>query len=71
MCKVSLQVISTCSTDAVDTLLNLGADIVIDYKQNDADTKIISEGPLVNLHQILKCTILILKSITCFVFEQV
>ncbi|XP_020293895.1 reticulon-4-interacting protein 1, mitochondrial [Pseudomyrmex gracilis] len=38
-------VISTCSTDAVDTLMNLGADIVIDYKQNDADAKIISEGP--------------------------
>lgn len=26
---------------------NLGADIVIDYKQDDADAKIISEGPYV------------------------
>jgi len=26
-------------------LQNLGADIVIDYKKNDADAEIISEGP--------------------------
>lgn len=41
----NMHVISTCNSDAVDMLQNLGADIVIDYKQNNADTKIISEGP--------------------------
>lgn len=29
----------------MDLLQSLGADIVIDYKQDDADSKIISEGP--------------------------
>ncbi|XP_014484245.1 PREDICTED: reticulon-4-interacting protein 1, mitochondrial [Dinoponera quadriceps] len=38
-------VISTCSGDAVETLQSLGADVVIDYKQDDADRQIISEGP--------------------------
>ncbi|KAL6255121.1 hypothetical protein P5V15_013451 [Pogonomyrmex californicus] len=40
-----MHVISTCSSDAVDMLQNLGADVVIDYKQDDADAKIIAEGP--------------------------
>ncbi|XP_053597405.1 reticulon-4-interacting protein 1, mitochondrial isoform X5 [Microplitis demolitor] len=40
----NLQVISTCATDAVDLLKKLGADIVIDYKQNDADDLIVKEG---------------------------
>lgn len=30
-------------------LLNLGANVVIDYKQDDADAKITSEGPYVIL----------------------
>ncbi|KMQ96511.1 reticulon-4-interacting protein mitochondrial-like protein [Lasius niger] len=46
-------VISTCSSDAVDLLQSLGADIVIDYKQDDADSKIISEGPRYDI--ILDC----------------
>ncbi|KAL6429070.1 hypothetical protein ACFW04_008099 [Cataglyphis niger] len=41
----NMHVISTCSSDAIDMLQCLGADIVIDYKQDDADIKIISEGP--------------------------
>lgn len=41
----NMHVISTCSTDAVEMLQNLGADIVIDYKEDDADAKIFSEGP--------------------------
>ncbi|XP_029155536.1 reticulon-4-interacting protein 1, mitochondrial isoform X2 [Nylanderia fulva] len=41
----NMHVISTCSSDAMDLLQSLGADIVIDYKQDDADSKIISEGP--------------------------
>lgn len=41
----NMHVISTCSNDAMDLLQNLGTDIVIDHKQPDADSKIISEGP--------------------------
>ncbi|XP_012232212.1 reticulon-4-interacting protein 1, mitochondrial [Linepithema humile] len=41
----NMHVITTCSSDAVDMLLNLGANEVIDYKQDDADAKITSEGP--------------------------
>lgn len=41
----NMHVISTCSNDAMDLLQSLGADIVIDYKQDGADSKIISEGP--------------------------
>lgn len=41
----NMHVISTCSSEAVDMLQSLGTDIVIDYKQDGADTKIISEGP--------------------------
>ncbi|XP_012537852.1 reticulon-4-interacting protein 1, mitochondrial [Monomorium pharaonis] len=41
----NMHVISTCSSDAVEMLQNLGADVVIDYKQDGADAEIISEGP--------------------------
>jgi len=41
----NMHVISTCSSDAVEMLQNLGADTVIDYKQDGADAEIISEGP--------------------------
>lgn len=41
----NMHVVTTCSSDAVDMLLNLGANVAIDYKQDDADAKIISEGP--------------------------
>ncbi|EFN76030.1 Reticulon-4-interacting protein 1 [Harpegnathos saltator] len=41
----NMHVTSTCSDDAVESLRNLGADVVIDYRQNDADEQIISEGP--------------------------
>ncbi|XP_011166443.2 reticulon-4-interacting protein 1, mitochondrial [Solenopsis invicta] len=41
----NMHVISTCSSDAVEMLQNLGADVVIDYKQDNADAEIISEGP--------------------------
>ncbi|KYN08499.1 Reticulon-4-interacting protein 1, mitochondrial [Cyphomyrmex costatus] len=41
----NMHVISTCSSDAVEMLQNLDADVVIDYKKDDANAKIISEGP--------------------------
>lgn len=41
----NMHVITTCSSDAVNTLERLGADIVIDYKLDDADLQIASEGP--------------------------
>ncbi|XP_012054771.1 PREDICTED: reticulon-4-interacting protein 1, mitochondrial [Atta cephalotes] len=41
----NMHVISTCSSDAVEMLQNLNADAVIDYKKDDADAEIISEGP--------------------------
>ncbi|XP_011865975.1 PREDICTED: reticulon-4-interacting protein 1, mitochondrial [Vollenhovia emeryi] len=41
----NMHVISTCSSDAVEMLQNLGADTVIDYKRDGADAEIISEGP--------------------------
>ncbi|XP_076646747.1 NAD(P)H oxidoreductase RTN4IP1, mitochondrial [Halictus rubicundus] len=41
----NMHVITTCSSDAVNLVQKLGADIVIDYKLNDADSRIITEGP--------------------------
>ncbi|XP_018352213.1 PREDICTED: reticulon-4-interacting protein 1, mitochondrial [Trachymyrmex septentrionalis] len=41
----NMHVISTCSSDAVEMLQNLNADVVIDYKKDCADAEIISEGP--------------------------
>ncbi|KAL0126682.1 hypothetical protein PUN28_005213 [Cardiocondyla obscurior] len=41
----NMHVITTCSSDAVEMLQKLGADTVIDYKQDTADGEIISEGP--------------------------
>lgn len=41
---LSFQVISTCSTDAVDQLKKLGADIVINYKDQNADQLVKNEG---------------------------
>ncbi|KAJ8673591.1 hypothetical protein QAD02_004853 [Eretmocerus hayati] len=41
----NMQVVTTCSTDAVDMLQDLGADLVIDYKGDDTDAKVITEGP--------------------------
>ncbi|KAG5346359.1 RT4I1 protein, partial [Acromyrmex charruanus] len=41
----NMHVISTCSSDAVEMLQNLNADIVIDYKKDSADAEIIAEGP--------------------------
>ncbi|KAI4483680.1 hypothetical protein M0804_007940 [Polistes exclamans] len=41
----NMHVITTCSSDAVNMVEKLGADVVIDYKQHDADAQIISEGP--------------------------
>ncbi|KAG7199587.1 hypothetical protein KM043_014193 [Ampulex compressa] len=40
-----MHVITTCNSDAVNMVEKLGADVVIDYKLNDCDSKIISEGP--------------------------
>lgn len=43
-------------------LLNLGANVVIDYKQDDADAKIISEGPYVILYLkyiLFRCAIIL------------
>lgn len=40
-----MHVVTTCSSDAVNLVQKLGADIVIDYKLDGADSKIISEGP--------------------------
>ncbi|KAG8035288.1 hypothetical protein G9C98_004536 [Cotesia typhae] len=42
--KWNLKVISTCSTDAVDQLKKLGADIVINYKDQNANQLVINEG---------------------------
>ncbi|KAF7385313.1 hypothetical protein V1477_000809 [Vespula maculifrons] len=41
----NMHVITTCSSDAVNMVEKLGANVVIDYKQRDADAQIISEGP--------------------------
>lgn len=41
----NMHVITTCSSDAVNMLEQLGADIVIDYKLDDADLQITHEGP--------------------------
>lgn len=41
----NMHVITTCSSDAVNVLEKLGADVVIDYKEDNADEKIICEGP--------------------------
>ncbi|XP_017875624.1 reticulon-4-interacting protein 1, mitochondrial [Ceratina calcarata] len=40
-----MHVIATCSSDAVNLVQKLGADIVIDYKLDGADSKITMEGP--------------------------
>ncbi|XP_063982480.1 reticulon-4-interacting protein 1, mitochondrial [Diachasmimorpha longicaudata] len=40
-----MQVVTTCSSDAVNVLENLGADVVIDYKAEDSDQLVKSEGP--------------------------
>ncbi|KAH0540056.1 reticulon-4-interacting protein 1, mitochondrial-like [Cotesia glomerata] len=40
----NLKVISTCSSDAVDQLKKLGADIVINYKDQNADQLVTNEG---------------------------
>lgn len=39
------QVVTTCSSDAVNLLKNLGADEIIDYKEINCDDKINEEGP--------------------------
>ncbi|XP_043264004.1 reticulon-4-interacting protein 1 homolog, mitochondrial [Colletes gigas] len=41
----NMHVITTCSSDAVNLVEKLGADVVIDYKLDDADSKVITEGP--------------------------
>ncbi|CAL7944110.1 unnamed protein product [Xylocopa violacea] len=41
----NMHVITTCSSDAINLVQKLGADVVIDYKLDDADTQIIAEGP--------------------------
>lgn len=41
----NMHVITTCSSDAVNVLEKLGADVVIDYKEDNSDEKINSEGP--------------------------
>ncbi|KOC64323.1 Reticulon-4-interacting protein 1, mitochondrial [Habropoda laboriosa] len=41
----NMHVITTCSSDAVNLVQKLGADVVIDYKLDGADSKIITEGP--------------------------
>lgn len=41
----NMHVIATCSSDAVSLVDKLGADAVIDYKLEDADSRIFAEGP--------------------------
>ena len=41
----NMNVVATCSSDAVSLVEKLGADAVIDYKLADADSRIIAEGP--------------------------
>lgn len=41
----NMHVITTCSSDAVNLAQKLGADVVIDYKLSDADSRLIAEGP--------------------------
>ncbi|XP_046630199.1 reticulon-4-interacting protein 1, mitochondrial-like [Neodiprion virginianus] len=41
----NMQVVATCSTDAVELVEQLGAHVVIDYNDQRADTKIAEEGP--------------------------
>ncbi|XP_003707613.1 NAD(P)H oxidoreductase RTN4IP1, mitochondrial [Megachile rotundata] len=48
----NMHVVTTCSSDAVNLLQKLGADVVIDYKLEDADSRIITEGPY---YLILDC----------------
>ena len=37
--------IATCSSDAVDLLKQIGADTVVDYTDDAADSYISSQGP--------------------------
>ncbi|XP_033216790.1 reticulon-4-interacting protein 1, mitochondrial [Belonocnema kinseyi] len=41
----NMHVITTCSSDAVNVLEKIGADVVIDYKEDRADEKLVCEGP--------------------------
>lgn len=41
----NMHVVTTCSSDAVNLVEKLGADIVIDYKLDDSHSRIIAEGP--------------------------
>ncbi|XP_053973248.1 reticulon-4-interacting protein 1, mitochondrial [Hylaeus volcanicus] len=41
----NMHVITTCSSDAINLVQKLGADVVIDYKLDDADSRVIAEGP--------------------------
>ncbi|XP_033364575.1 reticulon-4-interacting protein 1, mitochondrial isoform X1 [Bombus vosnesenskii] len=41
----NMHVITTCSSDAVNMVQKLGPDVVIDYKLDGADSRIIAEGP--------------------------
>ncbi|KZC06101.1 Reticulon-4-interacting protein 1, mitochondrial [Dufourea novaeangliae] len=41
----NMHVITTCSSDAINLVQKLGADVVIDYKLDDADSRLIVEGP--------------------------
>ncbi|KAK0178199.1 hypothetical protein PV328_002173 [Microctonus aethiopoides] len=41
----NLKVIATCSGDAMETVEKLGADMVINYRENDAKSQLINEGP--------------------------
>lgn len=41
----NMQVVTTCSTDAVELVESLGAHVVIDYNDQHADSQIVEEGP--------------------------
>ncbi|OAD57257.1 Reticulon-4-interacting protein 1, mitochondrial [Eufriesea mexicana] len=62
----NMHVITTCSSDAVNLIQKLGADVVIDYKLDDVDSKIIAEGPYgpdqIRLKGYPHCTYITLNS---------
>ncbi|XP_012267366.2 reticulon-4-interacting protein 1, mitochondrial [Athalia rosae] len=41
----NMQVVTTCSTDAVELVEGLGAHVVVDYNDQNAESQILEEGP--------------------------
>lgn len=40
-----VEVVATCSADSIEMVCELGADVIIDYRQPDAEQRLVSQGP--------------------------